>query len=213
MGTHPIFESDFDCLTECHMIDTSNPDSWWEIPWIAYFVSLYKHPFQITEFSILEFEQAIQNGDSASDIFFLDLIIELLRGLYCNPKIDESSYSALLREICSTRLTNENALFNPLEEADFFDLSSRLKVWIVYKLCCWKDDDEQAITDGIDIKESRLESMGEDRHGNLFWYFGGIHLYKEAKKDKVWSCVARSSKSGTMYATPSRGALTRRKFG
>ena len=24
------------------MIDISNPDSWWEIPWIAYFVSLYK---------------------------------------------------------------------------------------------------------------------------------------------------------------------------
>ena len=103
----------------------------------------FQHPFQITEFSILEFEQAITNADSASDIFFLDLIIELLRGLYCNPKIDESSYAALLREICSTRLTNENALFNPLEEADFFDLSSRLKVWIVYKLCCWKADDEQ----------------------------------------------------------------------
>ena len=28
----------------------------------------------------------------ASQLFFTDLIIELLRGLYQNPKIDESSY-------------------------------------------------------------------------------------------------------------------------
>ena len=36
--------------------------------------------------------------------------------------------------------------------------------------------------------------MGEDRDGNLFWYFGGIHLYKENKLTNTWSCVARSTK-------------------
>ena len=45
-------------------------------------------------------------------------------------------------------------MFNPLEssETDFFDLTPRLRVWIIYKLCCWKVEDEQAITDAIDIK-------------------------------------------------------------
>ena len=52
----------------------------------------------------------------------------------------------------------------------------------------------QAITDGIDLKESRLESLGEDRNGNFFWYFGGIHLYKEDKNNNTWSCIARSTK-------------------
>ena len=60
----------------------------------------------------------------------------------------------LLREICCARLRAENALFNPLEsvQTGFFDLTSRLQVWIIYKLCCWKVEDEQAITDAIDIK-------------------------------------------------------------
>jgi hypothetical protein len=71
---------------------THESDSWWEIPWIAYFVSLFKHPFNITEFSILEFEDSLNKDDQASQLFFTDLIIELLRGLYQNPKIDESSY-------------------------------------------------------------------------------------------------------------------------
>ena len=106
----------------------------------------------------------------ASQLFFTDLIIELLRGLYQNPKIDESSYEGkkiinnrrnskfvileLLRDICRARLLAEKAMFNPLEssETDFFDLTPRLRVWIIYKLCCWKVEDEQAITDAIDIK-------------------------------------------------------------
>jgi len=173
---------------------THESDSWWEIPWIAYFVSLFKHPFNITEFSILEFEDSLNKDDQASQLFFTDLIIELLRGLYQNPKIDESSYEELLRDICRARLMAEKAMFNPLEssETDFFDLTRRLRVWIVYKLCCWKVEDEQAITDAIDIKESNLESMGEDRHGNLFWYFGGIHLYRESKPSGDWEVVAKT---------------------
>ena len=60
----------------------------------------------------------------------------------------------LLRDICRARLLAENAMFNPLEssDTDFFDLTPRLRVWIIYKLCCWKVEDEQAITDAIDIK-------------------------------------------------------------
>ena len=60
----------------------------------------------------------------------------------------------LLRDICRARLLAEKAMFNPLEssETDFFDLTPRLRVWIIYKLCCWKVEDEQAITDAIDIK-------------------------------------------------------------
>ena len=42
---------------------THESDSWWEIPWISYFVSLFKHPFNITEFSILEFEDSLNNDD------------------------------------------------------------------------------------------------------------------------------------------------------
>ena len=42
------------------------------------------------------------------------------------------------------------------------------------------------------LQESNLESMGEDRHGNLFWYFGGIHLYKQVVKSDTWEVIARS---------------------
>jgi hypothetical protein len=138
----------------------SNQDSWWEIPWISYFASLYKHPFNVTEFSILEFEQSLATDDQASQIFFIDLLIELLRGLYQNPKIDESTYEDLLREICRARLLSESAIFNPLEstETSFFDLTPRLRVWIIYKLCCWKVEDEQAITDAIDLKVRPINS-------------------------------------------------------
>ena len=64
----------------------------------------------------------------------------------------------LLRDICRARLLAENAMFNPLEssDTDFFDLTPRLRVWIIYKLCCWKVEDEQAITDAIDIKVSSI---------------------------------------------------------
>jgi hypothetical protein len=34
--------------------------------------------------------------------------------------------------------------------------------------------------------------MGEDRHGNLFWYFGGIHLYKQTIANDTWEVIAKS---------------------
>ena len=36
--------------------------------------------------------------------------------------------------------------------------------------------------------------MGEDRNGNLFWYFGGIHLYKQIVKSDTWKVIARSKR-------------------
>ena len=103
----------------------------------------------------MEFEQCIENSEaSESRLFFSNLIIELLRGLYQNPKIDDSSYDEILREICEVRLKADNAVFNPLSSRDttFFDLPLKLRIWLLYKLCCWRLDDEQSITDAIDIK-------------------------------------------------------------
>ena len=53
--------------------------TWWEIPWIAYFVSLYKNPFDISEFSIYELEECLETDDPQSRLFFTTLLSELLR--------------------------------------------------------------------------------------------------------------------------------------
>lgn len=115
------------------------------------------------------------------------------RGLYQNPKIDAWNFDSSLHEICAVRLPAENSLFNPLADpsVSFFDLPVRLRIWVVYKLCCWRVEDEQSITDEIQLSESRPESLAEDRHGNLFWYFGGIHLFKQIKATGLWKTVAR----------------------
>ena len=102
----------------------------------------------------MEFEQCLESDSDQSRAFFVQLICELLRGLYQNPKIDENNYDEILREICDVRLKTDNAVFNPLasEGTIYFNLPERLRVWIIYKLCCWRLDDEQTITDAIDIK-------------------------------------------------------------
>ena len=86
----------------------------------------------------------------------MQLICELLRGLYQNPKIDESNCDEILREICDVRLKADKSVFNPLaaEKTLFIHLPARLRVWILYKLCCWRLDDEQSVTDAIDIKDT-----------------------------------------------------------
>ena len=52
------------------------------------------------------------------------------------------------------RLKSDNAVFNPLSSrgTTFFDLPLKLRIWLLYKLCCWRLDDEQTVTDAIDIK-------------------------------------------------------------
>ena len=135
--------------------------NWIKLELIEFHV-FFKHPFEITEFSILEFEQCIENSEaSESRLFFSNLIIELLRGLYQNPKIDDSSYEEILREICEVRLKADNAVFNPLSSRDttFFDLPLKLRIWLLYKLCCWRLDDEQSITDAIDIKVFKHQKL------------------------------------------------------
>ena len=135
-----------------------------------------------------------QRASTVSPILSSLTFETVFRGLYQNPKIDPWNFDNSLHEICAVRLPAENSLFNPLADptVSFFDLPARLRIWLVYKLCCWRVEDEQSITDAIEIAEARPESLAEDRHGNLFWYFGGIHLFKQIKETGDWKTVART---------------------
>lgn len=63
----------------------------------------------------------------------------------------------------------------------FDDLSIRTKAEIVYYLCECRllCDDASDLTKDINADEFRVDPLGKDSSGNIYWYFYGGRLYRE----------------------------------
>ena len=90
-----------------------------------------------------------------------------------------------LREEIETRLPG---VPNPLDGQDHCWLSVREKAMLLRLLCDWRFEEASDAQSGQPlhacIKELaddqlRIEPLGTDAHGNSYWYFCGVRLYKE----------------------------------
>ncbi|KAL0852066.1 hypothetical protein ABMA28_000317 [Loxostege sticticalis] len=182
--------------------------SWWEVPSIAYFCSLFRTAFNLLDFDIEELEEALLTDgteESASSLL-TELIVRLLNGCLGNNDISAFNYQMYLRRLFR-RKCQETGRYNPFNtDIDFQFLPLRTKVEILYALCDFRLDAEDVfdLFKNLEAESLRVEPLGWDDNDSAYWYFYGTRLYREdvIKKPKGKSKKKKnkdSKKRGWFY--------------
>nr|XP_033340937.1 serine/arginine repetitive matrix protein 2-like isoform X1 [Megalopta genalis] len=158
--------------------------SWWEVPSIAHFCSLFRAAFNLLDFDIEDLEEALLTDGGTEGHLVQELIVKLLEGCLPNDTRNDIStfnYQMFLRRLFRKKC-QEYKCENPFNtDVDFELLPLRQKVAILRALCDFRLDaeDVEHSLSNLDSDSLRVEPLGHDRKNSAYWYFYGTRLYRE----------------------------------
>ncbi|XP_018020851.1 uncharacterized protein LOC108677188 [Hyalella azteca] len=166
--------------------------SWWELPSVAHFCSLFRAAFDLLHFDIEELEEAILcdgvDGSEESGSggggggLVVELVVRLLQGcmphVVVTPQTVNEHLMNIFREKCQLDPSREN-LFTV--GSRLHRLGLRHKVQLLHALCDFRleADDVLDLLKNLESDSLRVEPLGYDSKGSTFWYFYGTRLYRE----------------------------------
>nr|XP_022918897.1 uncharacterized protein LOC111427538 isoform X1 [Onthophagus taurus] len=173
--------------------------SWWEVPSIAHFCSLFRTAFNLLDFDIEDLEEALLTDGTEETSWLQELIVRLLSGCLPNNEISTFNYQMFLRRLFRQKC-QEHDQYNPFNtDIDFQLLPLRTKVDILHALCDFRLDADDVLEalKNLEAGSLRVEPLGYDANRSAYWYFYGTRLYREdfkknknSKKDKsIWQVV------------------------
>ncbi|KAL3842091.1 hypothetical protein ACJMK2_020155 [Sinanodonta woodiana] len=156
--------------------------SWWEVPSVAHFCSLFRAAFDLPDFDIEDLEEALLVSKNVESPFLQDLLCRLMNGCYGRDDICSYNCDLFLKDLVKYKWKHEgNEGESPLAGKSFNMLTIREKVEVLHSFCDSRLDAEDVmeLLKGLEGENMRVEPLGKDGEGALYWYFYGSRLYKE----------------------------------
>lgn len=175
--------------------------SWWEIPCVSHFCHIFAKPFKLPDFEIEELEDTLLLDEPKEDptpSLLVKLYCALLNGIV-DKDVSEENWEFFMKMHLEWRCEYLHEKFNPHEGKTYKELTTRNKVDIIHHICHWRMelDDIGELLRGQDGPLLRVEPLGKDDDGNIYWYFYGTRLYMETAKKKI--------KKNGLEGTPGKG--------
>ncbi|KAI9099388.1 hypothetical protein DFS34DRAFT_657786 [Phlyctochytrium arcticum] len=174
----------------------------WKFAAVVQFLHLFKEPLGIDDFETEELESWLVCRHTHRDLEAL--IVQLLKSLVGNPSsrlINDSTWRAsLVKELTKRGIVSEE---NPMVDVD--DMTLEQRVELLHDLCESQLDNAErfrASFQGQEEREWRVDPVGYDAKGAVYWLFDDNRLYKEvpegttARKKK-----GKGSKSASVSAS------------
>lgn len=155
--------------------------SHWQLPAAAQFLLSFKDAFGIEKISTDDLEIALIGYSGTA--WISDLFSKLLRALTLNRNISFSNWEEYLNKEYNKRQSEDNP-FTLLSVSSFFQLPLERKLLALHHLCEWQLADPERFRLHLNENEKdssdwRVDPIGWDASGCIYWLFDDNRLYKE----------------------------------